>query len=290
LAEENSRHDTIVILDFGSQYTQLIARRIRELKVYCEILPYHTAVEALARRAPKGVILSGGPASVYDDGAPILPEDFFRNIDSPVLGICYGLQLMARHFGGAVLPAEHRGYGFARLSVVKPDSLLFDSLPGEMDVWMSHGDHVTGLPEGFVETARTDKVLSGFEDAGRRLYGVQFHPEVAHTPFGSDLIRNFLFGVCRVAPDWSPPSIITEQVREIRARVGGGKVVCGLSGGVDSTVAAAIVHEALGERQVCVFINNGLLRQGEFERTCALYRQQMRLNVVPVDASRPSKG
>jgi GMP synthase (glutamine-hydrolysing) len=263
----------------------LIARRIREFKVYCEILPYHTPSAELAARSPKGIILSGGPASVYDKDAPILPDGFFQNLRCPLMGICYGLQLIAKEFGGDVHPSPYREYGFASLRVSKPDSLLFRGLPEKMDVWMSHGDHVTSLPGGFVETGRTDAVLNAFEDASRGIYGVQFHPEVAHTPFGKDLIRNFLFEICGAAADWSPASIVTEQVTKIRSLVGDGRVVCGLSGGVDSTVAAAIVHRALGERQVCIFINNGLLREGEFERTCALYQREMKLNVVPVDAS-----
>jgi len=285
LSSEESTQDTVIILDFGSQYTQLIARRVRECNVYCEILPFHTPFEALKRKDPKGLILSGGPASVYDAEAPRLAEDFFERIDCPVLGICYGLQLIVKQTGGEVEPSFHRGYGFARLSVKDPESQLFRGLPESMDVWMSHGDHVTRLPEGFVETARTESVLNAVENRRARIYGVQFHPEVAHTPFGKELIRNFLTDVCRLRPEWSPNSIVAEQTRRVRAAVGGGTVICGLSGGVDSTVAAAIVHKAVGDQQVCLFINNGLLREGEFEETCALYSKRMHLNVRAVDAS-----
>jgi GMP synthase (glutamine-hydrolysing) len=285
LESGEAKQDTVIILDFGSQYTQLIARRVRECNVYCEILPFHTPLEILLGRDPKGLILSGGPASVYDADAPRLAEDFFEQIECPVLGICYGLQLLVKQMGGEVEPSFHRGYGFARIAVTNPKSPLFMSLPEEMDVWMSHGDHVTRLPRGFVETARTENVLNAVESAERRVYGLQFHPEVAHTPFGKDLLRNFLLEVCGLEPTWSPRSVVSEQTRKIKEVVGGGTVICGLSGGVDSTVAAAIVHRAIGEQQVCLFINNGLLREGEFEETLALYRRQMRLNVRAVDAS-----
>ena len=278
--------DTVIILDFGSQYTQLIARRVRECNVYCEILPFHTPVETLLKRNPKGLILSGGPASDYDAEAPRLAADFFERVDCPVLGICYGLQLLVKQMGGEVEPSFHRGYGFARLTVSNHKSLLFKDLPGAMDVWMSHGDHVTRLPEGFVETARTENVLNALENERARVYGVQFHPEVAHTPFGKDLVRNFLSEVCRLRPEWSPSSVVAEQTKRVRGAVGRGTVICGLSGGVDSTVAAAIVHKAVGDQQVCLFINNGLLREGEFEETLSLYSRQMHLNVRAVDASR----
>jgi GMP synthase (glutamine-hydrolysing) len=281
----DATQDTVIILDFGSQYTQLIARRVRECNVYCEILPFHTPLEKLKQKGPKGLILSGGPASVYDAEAPRLAEDFFGQVDCPILGICYGLQLIVKQTGGEVEPSFHRGYGFARLTVGKTKSPLFSGLPETMDVWMSHGDHVTRLPEGFVETARTENVLNAVENEASRIYGVQFHPEVAHTPFGKDLIRNFLLDICRLKPDWSPASIVAEQTRRVRQIVGNGTVICGLSGGVDSTVAAAIVHRAIGNQQVCLFINNGLLREGEFEETSALYQKQMQLNVRAVDAS-----
>ena len=279
-------HQTVFILDFGSQYTQLIARRVRESKVYCEILPYNTPPEAIRARRPKGLILSGGPASVYEEDAPRPAAELLDALDCPVLGICYGLQVLASDLGGVVEPTPSREYGYARLHVTEPASPLFQDLPREMDVWMSHGDHVTRMPPGFRETARTAGVLNAFESLSKRIFGVQFHPEVAHTPFGLQILQNFLFRICGAEPDWSPLAIISEQVGKIRERVGDERVVCGLSGGVDSTVAAALVHEAIGEQQTCIFVDSGLLREGEFEATCALFRQTMKLNVVGVPAAR----
>jgi len=279
------RHDTFIILDFGSQYTQLIARRIRESGVYCEIWPYHTPVAKIQAARPRGLILSGGPSSVYDKDAPQLPTDLLDNLDCPVLGICYGLQLLTAALGGEVKPSQNREYGYARLRVTAPDSPLFKGLPEALDVWLSHGDYVTRVPPGFRSTARTDDALNAFEALSNRIYGVQFHPEVAHTPLGAEVLRNFVFGVCQARGDWSARSIIAEQIEHIREQVGDGRAVCGLSGGVDSTVAAALVHEALGERQTCIFVNTGLLREGEFEATLRLFQQQMQLNVLGVDAS-----
>lgn len=282
-AEEN-KHETIIILDFGSQYTQLIARRIRESNVFCELLPFSTPWSEIVSRKPKGIILSGGPASVYDAQAPKLPEDFIEGLDCPVLGICYGLQVLALELGGQVQPSANREYGYARLSISQPESPIFKDLPVEMDVWLSHGDHVTEIPPGFRITAQTNGTLNAFEDLSKRLFGVQFHPEVAHTPFGSQIIQNFLFRVCKVRPDWSTKAIIAEQIERIQAAVGDGRAICGLSGGVDSTVAAALVHEAIGERQTCIFVDTGLLREGEFEATCALFQHNMNLNVQGIRA------
>ena len=284
LEAEKQRHDTIVILDFGSQYTQLIARRIRESNVFCELLPFNTPVGEIIARGPKGIILSGGPSSVYDEHAPKLPPDFLESVDCPVLGICYGLQLLAFELGGEVRPSANRGYGYARLAVSEPVSPLFRDLPGEMDVWLSHGDHVVRIPEGFRLTGQTNGALNAFENLSKRLFGIQFHPEVAHTPFGTQILQNFLFRVCRVRADWSTNAIVQEQVEKIRQAVGGGRAICGLSGGVDSTVAAALVHQAIGERQTCIFVDTGLLREGEFEATCALFKHNMSLNVLGVRA------
>jgi GMP synthase (glutamine-hydrolysing) len=285
LSDPNSSHDSVIILDFGSQYTQLIARRVRESNVYCEILPYNAPLEAVLAHRPKGIILSGGPASVYDEDAPRLSYGIRENISCPVLGICYGLQILAHEMGGRVQPSARREYGYARLSVSDEGGKLFRGLPPEMDVWMSHGDHVTEIPGNFRVTARTDGALNALEDLSSRIYGVQFHPEVAHTTYGKLIIQNFLFGVCELAGDWSPRAIISEQVSKIRETAEGVRVICGLSGGVDSTVAAALVHEAIGDRQTCVFVNNGLLREGEFETTCELFGRKMSLNVVGVDAT-----
>jgi GMP synthase (glutamine-hydrolysing) len=285
LSDPNSSHDSVIILDFGSQYTQLIARRIRESNVYCEILPYNAPLDAVLAHRPKGLILSGGPASVYDEDAPKLSYGVRQNISCPVLGICYGLQILAHEMGGRVQPSARREYGYARLEVTDEGSTLFKGLPREMDVWMSHGDHVTEIPGNFRVTARTDGALNALEDLSDRIFGVQFHPEVAHTAYGKLILQNFLFRVCKLAGDWSPKAIISEQINKIRDTVEGRRVICGLSGGVDSTVAAALMHEAIGDRQTCIFVNNGLLRDGEFETTCELFARKMSLNVVGVDAT-----
>lgn len=282
---ETIKHDLILILDFGSQYTQLIARRIRDAGVYCEILPFNTPLEKIESLQPKGIILSGGPSSVYDGEAPKLAGGFIDKINCPLLGICYGLQLLAVELGGEVSPSQNREYGYARLTIVEAESPLFAGLPAEIDVWLSHGDYVTRMPEGFRATAVTSGALNAFESLSRCIYGVQFHPEVVHTPLGAQVLSNFVLAICQARADWSPGAIIDEQVRKIRAEVGQGKVVCGLSGGVDSTVAAALVHQAIGERQVCIFVDTGLLREGEFESTCNLFEQQMKLNVRGVRAA-----
>lgn len=283
----NGHRESVIILDFGSQYTQLIARRVREAGVYCEILPFSAHPDDLRSRQPKGLILSGGPSSVYDATAPrrsTLPGDLGN---CPVLGICYGFQLIAQDHGGKVQPSDSREYGYARLTVLDQNSPLFSGLPNEMDVWMSHGDHVTAPPEGFRVTARTEDAMNAFENASAQTYGVQFHPEVAHTPLGAQILRNFLFNICACKGDWTPLTAIEEQTQRIREQLGEhGRAVCGISGGVDSSVAAALVHRAVGDRQTCIFVNNGLLREAEFETALSLLRQQMHLNVHGVDASR----
>lgn len=282
---QRTGHERIIILDFGSQYTQLIARRVREAGVYCEILPFNLSVEEIQAHDPVGLILSGGPASVYDQDAPHPNPDLFSGARSPVLGICYGLQLIAHKLGGEVQPSRSREYGYARLTVLDSSSRLFTGLPQEMDVWMSHGDQVNGVPAGFRVTARTGEALGAFEDRDKNIYGLQFHPEVAHTPLGAQILRNFLFEICGCRGDWTPSAAIEEQTERIKERLGDGQAVCGLSGGVDSSVAAALVHRAVGDRQACLFINNGLLREGEFESTLALLKQKLRLNIQGVDAS-----
>ncbi len=280
-----TQHETVIILDFGSQYTQLIARRVREAGVYCEILPCNSPIEKITARRPKGLILSGSPASVYQEGAPRPDPNLLQSIDCPVLGICYGLQILAFDLGGKVESSPNREFGYARLKVVDEQSCLFKGLPAQMDVWMSHGDQMTEVPPGFRVTALTDDALNAIENIDRRIYGVQFHPEVAHTPLGAQVIRNFLFSVCNCRGDWSPKAVIEEQISRIREQVGEtGRVVSGLSGGVDSTVAAALVHRAIGERQRCLFVDNGLLRDGEFEFTLALLQQQMKLNILGIRA------
>ncbi|MDQ3254582.1 MAG: glutamine-hydrolyzing GMP synthase [Acidobacteriota bacterium] len=286
MEKANSAHHTILILDFGSQYTQLIARRVRELGVYCEIWPHHSEVGKIKAAAPLGIILSGGPASVYDEHAPKLHLDFLTSINCPLLGICYGLQLLTVVLGGEVRPSLNREYGYARLRVEEPISPIFANLPEEMNVWLSHGDDVTRMPQGFRATATTANALNAFENLSSRIFGVQFHPEVAHTAYGKEILKNFVINICGAVQDWSPTSIIEQQVNAIRNLVGPEeKVVCGLSGGVDSTVAAALVHHAIGERQVCIFVNTGLLREGEFEQTLELFKQYMNLNVQGVNAT-----
>ncbi len=260
---------------------------MREAGVYCEILPFNTPAEKIAARRPKGVILSGSPSSVYQDGAPRPDSKLLETINSPLLGICYGLQVLAFDMGGEVRASSNREYGYARLKVVDQMSELFKGLPSEMDVWMSHGDQVTTVPNGFRLTALTDDALNAIEDNDRRIFGVQFHPEVVHTPLGGQLLRNFLFSICKCKGDWSPRAVIEEQTERIRETVGDkGRVVSGLSGGVDSTVAAALVHRAIGERQTCIFVDNGLLREGEFESTLSLLEQRMKLNIDGVRAGK----
>jgi len=279
------KHELILILDFGSQYTQLIARRVREQGVYCEIHPFNLPVDEIIAKNPKGVILSGGPSSVTDEDAPRVAPDFYDKIDSPILGICYGMQLLAIDLGGRSEPAARREYGHAKLKVVSPETKLFQHLPFELDVWMSHGDHVTVLPNGFHKTATTGDVVTAIENAAQNIFAVQFHPEVSHTPLGKEVLRNFLFEICGCTGDWTPAQFIAEEIEKIRTMVGESNVVCGLSGGVDSTVAAALVHEAIGPRQTCIFVNNGLLRASEFEDTLKLYKDNLHLNVRGVDAS-----
>jgi GMP synthase (glutamine-hydrolysing) len=284
---DKKAHETILILDFGSQYTQLIARRVREAGVYCEILPFNTSLDTIISRNPRGLILSGSPASVYSGDAPRPDPGLLDALACPILGICYGLQVLAADLGGEVRPSPSREYGYARLKILDDTSPLFAGLPAEIDVWMSHGDHVTVPPPGFNVTARTDDALNAFESLSKRLYGLQFHPEVAHTPLGAQVLRNFLMRVCGCSGDWSPIAFIEEQVEQIKLQVGDhAGVVCGISGGVDSAVAAALVNRAIGDRQTCIFVNNGLLREGEFELTTALLKQSMNLNLYPVDAER----
>ena len=282
--EESVEHrfDTVVVLDFGSQYSQLIARRVREAGVYSILLPWDTAWEEIERIQPKGIILSGGPASVYDEGAPSLPAWVLRE-ETPVLGICYGMQLIAGALDGGVERAVRREYGPATIEVTH-QSPLFRDLPSSLDVWMSHGDHVTRLPTGFVAIARSGNApIAGMSD-GRR-FGIQFHPEVVHTPLGRDLLHNFLVDICNCRPDWTPEHFIDSAVRQIRQTVGDGRVLLGLSGGVDSSVAAALIHRAIGERLTPVFVDNGLLRLGEADLVRDVFGRAFGMNLMSVDAS-----
>ncbi len=278
-------HDTIIILDFGSQYTQLIARRVRESGIYCEILPFNAPWGEISAKNPKGIILSGGPSSVFAPNAPRPSPQLIKEAACPVLGICYGLQVIAAEVGGKVEPSDFREYGQARLRVLDGTSQLFQGVPEELDVWMSHGDHVTQLPLSFRIIGRSASALNAVEDLSNSLYGVQFHPEVAHTAYGARILENFALQICGARPDWSPQAIIGEQIERIREQVKNKSVVCGLSGGVDSTVAAALVHRAIGDRQTCIFVDTGLLREHEFEDTCALFDRSMKLRVRGIRAA-----
>lgn len=275
----------IAILDFGSQYTQLIARRIREQKVYSEILRFDTQAAKLRRQPPAGIILSGGPASVLQPGAPRCDPALFQ-MGLPVLGICYGMQLTAHLLGGAVQPGAGGEYGPAAASILRPGA-LFNRLPRRMRVWMSHGDQVVQLPPGFDTLAGTAACRqAAMADLRRKIYGIQFHPEVVHTPRGEDILRNFLFAICRCRPDWAMARFVQETIRGIRRRVGGGQVVCGLSGGVDSAVTALLVHRAIGPRLHCIFVDNGLLRHGEALQVEETFGRQFGLNLRVIDARR----
>ncbi|MEA3309413.1 MAG: glutamine-hydrolyzing GMP synthase, partial [Chloroflexota bacterium] len=253
--------EMVVILDYGSQYTQLIARRVRELHVYAEILPWTASAARVAALKPCGVIFSGGPSSVYAVGAPPLP-DYVPALGVPLLGICYGMHLLVRWLGGLVEPGVEREYGPARVQIPEPDVPLFANLPASLAVWMSHGDQIAELPPGFVALARSQNgVLAAAGNPERRIYGLQFHPEVAHTPHGMDILRRFLFDICGCEGTWTADTFIAATVARIREQVGEGGVVCGLSGGVDSAVTAALLHRALGARLTCIFVDTGLLRQ-----------------------------
>jgi GMP synthase (glutamine-hydrolysing) len=284
----NRDGDRILILDFGSQYTQLIARRIRESRVYCEIHPFDFAPLQIRSFDPKGIILSGGPASIYEPAAPKC-ERLVLELGIPVLGICYGMQLTAHLLGGRVVGSSKREYGPAVVTVDKANG-LFDGFLGdrsqtEFSVWMSHGDHVAELPQGFESLAHsTNCPVAAFGDPRRRVYGLQFHPEVVHTSRGSEIIRNFVFEVCDCEPSWSMESFVRKTVEDIRKTVGSGRVICALSGGVDSSVVAVLLHRAIGERSICIFVDNGLLRKGEAESVVRVFRDRMHLNLQPVDA------
>ena len=275
---------TIVILDFGSQYTQLIARRIREFNVFSVVLPCTTPLEKILALEPKGIVLSGGPSSVYDDAAP-KADKAILDTGLPILGICYGLQFMTHHLGGRVVPAAAREYGHAEVTVVD-ETPLFRGLPATMQVWMSHGDHAESLAPGFRVTARTPNAVAGIADEARKMWAVQFHPEVAHTKQGMELLRNFAVDICGAKQDWTPEHFIASTVAKIREHVGPmGHAICGLSGGVDSSVAAVLVARAIGDRLTCIFVNNGVLRKDEFAKVQKTMREELHLNVVAVDAS-----
>lgn len=273
----------VVIIDFGSQYTQLIARRIREMQVAAVIVPCTKAFEELARIKPPAVILSGGPSSVYDPASPQCDPRIFH-LGVPVLGICYGFQCMAAALGGKVEPAERREYGFAQLEIVSPSRLL-NGLPSPLRIWNSHGDHVTETPPGFRVTGRTENAISVMENAQGGLYALEFHPEVRHTECGAEILRRFVVEIAGVRPNWFPASFIESTIQRVREQVGDGRAICALSGGVDSLVAATLVARAIGERLICIFVNNGLLRKNEFEKVTAALTAQPHLRVRAVNYS-----
>jgi len=275
---------TVVILDFGSQYTQLIARLIREQNVFSVVLPCTAPLAEIEALKPLGLVLSGGPSSVYDADAPAADPQLLH-LGVPVLGICYGLQFIVHHLGGKVRSASKREYGHAEVNIEDAATPLFAGLPPTLAVWMSHGDEALELPAGFHRTAITSNALAGIANQERRIWAVQFHPEVHHTPLGSQLIKNFLFNICGAAGDWTPAHFIETTVASIRAKVGKGHVICGLSGGVDSSVAAMLVHKAIGSQLTCIFVNNGVLRKNEFISVQKNLRDKLGLNIVAVDAT-----
>jgi len=278
------KHSKILILDFGSQYTQVIARRIRELQVYSEVVSFDLPAAEIENLHPNGIILSGGPASVYDKGAPQIDPEIF-SLGIPVLGICYGLMQMAHHLGGQVVFTGRREYGAGMLHITN-GSQLFDGLGNQLDVWNSHGDEVTALPKGFLAAGRTESSdFAAVEDRQRKLYGLQFHPEVAHTPRGKEILQNFVYHICHCAMDWTMGSFIEEACERVRHQVGDEKVVLGLSGGVDSSVTAALLHKAIGDQLTCIFVNNGLLRAREEEIVQRVFGENFHVRLKYVDAT-----
>jgi GMP synthase (glutamine-hydrolysing) len=273
--------ETIIVLDFGSQYSQLIARRVRELQVYCELYPWTTPPETLLREHPRGFILSGGPASVYAPNAPQIPPALLES-NLPILGICYGMQALTHALGGKVAPTGKQEYGLAELHTIQANPLL---PPGTHTVWMSHGDRIESLPTGFEALGKTENApIAAMGDLDRQYFGVQFHPEVNHTPRGKEILSNFLFEICQVSPDWTPDSIIETSLTQIREQVGEKRVLAAVSGGVDSSVATALVHQAVGDQLEAIFVNNGLLRKGEPERVVTTFQDHLGVHLHPVNA------
>src|SRR4030066_2311125 len=275
---------TILIIDFGSQFTQLIARRVRESKVYCEIHSHKISIEEIKKLNPIGIILSGGPMSVYDDNSPALDNDILT-LNKPILGICYGLQILCKNLGGKVESAKDREYGKAELSI-EGNSSLFHDVKNDTTVWMSHGDYLTNLPQGFnvIGTSHHSPICA-IENTQQKIYGVQFHPEVVHTEEGEKIIRNFLFKICDAKGDWTPQNFIDESIDKIKSAVGDSKAICALSGGVDSTVAAVLVEKAIADNLICIHIDNGLMRKNESEKIGVLFNEKLKLNNIHVDAS-----
>ena len=283
-SETQSVNEGIVVIDFGSQYSHLIARRIRELKVYSEIFTASSTWETVRHINPKGVILSGGPASVYDPGAPRIPDWVFER-DLPVLGICYGMQALVHQLGGEVVPGQAQEYGSAVLHQNGGEAPLFTELPPTFQVWMSHGDRIAALPPGFSSLAYTENSPVAALGDGKSIFGLQFHPEVNHTPLGQSILENFLVQACKCRESWTPGNFVNDSIKRIQEQVGDGEVICALSGGVDSAVTAMLLHKAIGEQLTCIFVNNGLLRLEEAERVQDTFKRGMGLNLVYADAS-----
>jgi GMP synthase (glutamine-hydrolysing) len=274
----------IVVLDFGSQYTQLIARKLRESGIYCEILPYNEPIDSIKEKAPKGIILSGGPASVYDKDA-YHPDSEVFELGLPILGICYGMQLITQHFGGVVIPADHHEYGKAELHF-EEDCVLFDDTPSSQTVWMSHGDRVDMLPDNFIKIAYSENSpYAAIYNKEKEIYAFQFHPEVHHSDYGTTLLKNFAKKICNCEPSWNMGSFAKEQIAKIKERVGDKKVLCGVSGGVDSSVVATLLYEAIGDQLIPVFVDQGLLREGEREQVEAMFKSRVGIDLITVDAS-----
>ena len=279
------KNETILILDFGSQYTQLIARKIRELNVFSVIKPFDFPLREIKKLNPKGIIFSGGPMSVYDKNAPQINREIFK-LDSPILGICYGLQLISKYFGGEVRPAENREYGKAELKIIEKENPLFYGVRENSVVWMSHGDYVTRLPAGFTVTAKTaNSPFASITNTKRKIYGVQFHPEVAHSEEGKKILSNFVKNICKAKGSWTAQNFISGKIEEIRTQIGNGKILLALSGGVDSSVAAALLQKAVGENLICVHIDNGLMRKNESAEIVKMFDENFNLNIAHVDAS-----
>lgn len=277
-------HDTIVVLDFGAQYSQLIARRVREMHVYSQIVPYTTSAEDLRKMQPKGIIFSGGPSSV-SGAASLRPDEAIYSLGIPILGICYGLQVMSIQNGGSVQRPDKREYGIAELDVMDNTSALLQGLSAGSKLWMSHGDSVSTLPQGFRQTGRTRNCeFTVLENIEKHFYGVQFHPEVVHTTDGTQLLSNFVLKICKASPDWDMESFVSTAIEDIRKKVGDKQVLCGLSGGVDSAVTAVLIHQAIGDQLVCVFVNNGMLRKGEAERVQKVFRDSYKIRLLYADA------
>jgi GMP synthase (glutamine-hydrolysing) len=283
-AVSGAEREAIIVLDFGSQYNMLIARRVRESQVYCELLPHDTPWEKIAPLNPKGFILSGGPASVYEPGAPLAPAYVYES-HLPVLGICYGMQVITKQLGGQVTPGTKREYGHAVMHLSQVDSPLFSGLPESTPVWMSHGDKIAEMPQGFTALAQTENSPNAVIGNGNNIYGLQFHPEVAHTPEGRTILKNFVYKVCGCKGNWTMGNFVSESMARIKEQVGDGKVINALSGGVDSSVVAMLIHQAIGDQLTCIFVNNGLLRREEAERTLKVFKNNLGMSIIYVDAA-----